>query len=122
MNTLNKKSERVRNILLACFLFTALFCLCNHHFSAAKQKTESEKQREYVAAYHNPVIAQNYEVRILKSLHSSLLLNSTTENSGDKNAPEQIAVKDFSQIKILLKQSNYNLYFASGFHEPPLAA
>jgi hypothetical protein len=124
VNTLNKKSEHVRNILLACFLFGALFCISNHHFSKSKQKAESEKQQEYVAACHSPVISENHTQKISKPSYSISFSELSRENSNDKNTRRQLTFSEqnFLQVKILLKLSIYNQYFASGLHEPPLAA
>jgi hypothetical protein len=122
MNNINKKSGDVRDIFLLCVLCGILFCVFNQHLSEPKQKDKSEKQNEYVTAYYSPVISENHEIKISKPSYSSFLFQSHKENLQDKNFQEQLIAKDFSQIKILLKQSSYNQYFASGFHEPPLAA
>jgi hypothetical protein len=122
VNVLNKKSEYVRNILLSCFLFGVLFCIGNHYFSKSKQKTESEKQ-EYVTAYHSPVISENHTQKISKPSYSISFLELNRENSNNKNTRRQLTFSEqnFLRVKILLKLSIYNLYFASGLHEPPLA-
>jgi hypothetical protein len=124
VNKLNKKSEYARNILLACFLFGVFFCISNHHFSKSKQKTESEKQQEYVAAHHSPVISENHTLKIGKPSYSISFSELSRENSNDKSTQRQLTFleQNFLQVKILLKLSIYNLYFASGLHEPPLAA
>jgi hypothetical protein len=119
VNKLNKKSDYVRNILLACFLFGLLFCLYGNH-SAAKHKTESEKQQEYVTTYHSPVISEKYELKIFKSLPFSF--PKAIVNAPCKSEWLTLPRENFSEIKILLKLSIYNLYFASGLHEPLLAA
>ena len=122
MNNPNKKFEGLRDILLACFLFGALFYFFNH-LSESRKQVKAQKHSEYVLSYKSPAVSEKHEVKIPGSLSYSSSPELTKTNSQDSRAQRPtIWEKNFLQIKILLKQSSYNLYFASGLHEPPIAA
>ena len=121
MNIPNKKSDTLKALLLAYFLFGAFLCFFNNHFPESKQKAETH--HESVLTFSSPAITANYEIKIpqVPSCSSPELARIETGSEAPAlyvNNPKE----NFSHIKILLKLNNYNLFFASGFHEPPLAA
>ena len=125
MNNLNRKSRDLEDILLVCFLFCALFYFFNNHFSESGKKTMPEKHEVYVLFYSSPVISENHELKNCKPTSCSLVFPELVQTSSqNQRVQKQITIseKDFLQVKVLLKLSSYNLYFASGFHEPPLVA
>ena len=114
----------MRSIILLCFLFGIFFCVFNN-LSGRENKKSSEKQCEYSLSEHSPLISENGSLRILKPVfHPDPSAELSKVNVPGKEAQIQkvLPEKNFLQVKIYLKQSIYNLYFASGFHEPPLAA
>jgi hypothetical protein len=117
------KFEGLRGVFLFCFLFGGLFYFFNH-LSESRKQVKAEKQSEYVLSYHSPAIAENHEIKISTPLPYPFSFYELSKTNSRDRKPQRLTVseKTFLQVKILLKQSSYNLFFASGFHEPPPAA
>jgi len=117
MNNTDKRD--FRDIFLLCILCGVLFCAFNQHFS--KKKTKVDKHHEYVLSQQSDLILEKQQLKIPRlTISSAPELNKTNLASKSELKQPAVSEKKFLQIKILLKLNNYNLYYASGFHEPPL--
>jgi hypothetical protein len=125
MNKQNIKFKDLHHILLGCCLFFVILYFFNHNFSKPWKKAKAEKHHEYVLAYNSSVISENHQLKIFRTLPFFLAFPELNRrNSEHERKQRQITAsgKNFLHIKILLKLSRFNLYYASGFHVPPLAA
>jgi hypothetical protein len=121
----NIKFRELKSVLMLCFCVGVFFYVFNQHVPEKRQKINSEKHHEYILPYNNPGIAENYKIKIPRQMLCSCPsseLNKTISLDKKTIRPVTVREKSFLQIKTLLKQRNFNLYFASGFHEPPLTA
>src|SRR5258705_9343087 len=123
VNSTNKKFSELKSILVLGFCAGVFFYVFSQHIPEKIKKTNSEKHHEYVLSHDHFAVSGNYKIRIYKPVFYYYFLQELSKtNFHDKNVQVQKAENNFLQVKILLKLNNYNLFFASGFHEPPLAA
>jgi hypothetical protein len=124
MSKQNRKIKDVHDALMGCCLVFVILFFFNHNFSKHCEHAKTGTNQKYISSYGNSIISEKHEVKIYKPFHYVLTLLKLNNSNSREHEQKQLSTrtKDFFQIKILLKMSRYNFFFASGLHEPITAA
>jgi hypothetical protein len=118
----NIKLKDLHNFILLCCMFFGILFFFNHNYSKPWKQTKAEECHAQLMSFGIQVNPEDHEVKC----HRPLILlsalpefnRSNLQRDNERNQ-KTISAKNFLQVKIPLKNNRYNLYFASGFHEPP---